>query len=92
MGFFKVVVGSFNETRRRTPRRPAWIKTDTKNGQSQKSAEAWGREAAARLFSGPQTPNAIFCGNDQIAGGACDALREIGLVVPANVAIVGSGT
>lgn len=84
-----VVIGSFNGSRRRTPRRPVWIKTDTKHGQSQKSAEALGREAAARLFSGPQTPNAIFCGNDQIAGGACNTLREIGLVVPADVAIVG---
>ncbi|OWK18928.1 hypothetical protein AJ88_46505 [Mesorhizobium amorphae CCBAU 01583] len=34
------MVGSFNESRRRTPRRPVWIKTDTKNGQNQKSAEA----------------------------------------------------
>ncbi|GLS35471.1 hypothetical protein GCM10010869_10590 [Mesorhizobium tianshanense] len=48
-----------------------------------------GRDAAARLFSGPQTPTAIFCGNDQIAGGAFDTLREIGLVGPAVVAIVG---
>ncbi|MET2831317.1 substrate-binding domain-containing protein [Mesorhizobium shangrilense] len=84
-----VVVGSFNGSRRRTPRRPVWIKTNTKNGQSQKSAEALGRDAAARLFSGPQTPNAIFCGNDQITGGACNTLREIGLAIPADVAIVG---
>jgi LacI family transcriptional regulator len=52
-------------------------------------SEAWGREAAARLFSGPQTPDAIFCGNDQIARGACDTLREIGLAIPTDVAIVG---
>ncbi|MBM2715573.1 substrate-binding domain-containing protein [Mesorhizobium caraganae] len=84
-----IVVGSFNGSRRRTPRRPVWIKTDTKNGQNQKSAEALGRDAAARLFSRPQTPNAIFGGNDQIAGGACDTLREIGLAVPTDVAIVG---
>lgn len=52
-------------------------------------SEAWGREAAARLFSGAEAPDAIFCGNDQIARGACDTLREMDLAVPADVAIVG---
>ena len=52
-------------------------------------SEAWGREAIAKLFSVPQRPDAIFCGNDQIARGATDALREMGIAVPADVAIVG---
>lgn len=52
-------------------------------------SEAWGREAAARLFAGSQRPDAIFCGNDQIARGASDTLREMGLAVPADVALVG---
>ena len=52
-------------------------------------SEAWGREAVARLLSGKQRPDAIFCGNDQIARGASDTLREMGLAVPADVAIVG---
>jgi LacI family transcriptional regulator len=52
-------------------------------------SEVWGREAVARLFSGTQKPDAIFCGNDQIARGATDTLRETGLAVPADVAIVG---
>jgi LacI family transcriptional regulator len=53
-------------------------------------SEAWGREAAARLFDrGRQPPDAIFCGNDQIARGAGDILRERGIVVPDQVAIVG---
>jgi LacI family transcriptional regulator len=34
-------------------------------------------------------PDALFCGNDQIARGAVDALREMGLAVPADVAVVG---
>jgi LacI family transcriptional regulator len=53
-------------------------------------SEAWGREAVARLFqaSAPK-PDALFCGNDQIARGAADALREMGLAVPSDVAIVG---
>lgn len=53
-------------------------------------SEAWGREAIARLFNGSaEPPDALFCGNDQIARGAADALRERGLNVPGDVAIVG---
>jgi len=53
-------------------------------------SEAWGREAVARLFEGKgKHPDALFCGNDQIARGAADALRERGLSVPQDVAIVG---
>ena len=52
-------------------------------------SEAWGREAAARLIDGGQAFDAIFCGSDQIARGVIDALRERGLAVPADVAIVG---
>jgi LacI family transcriptional regulator len=53
-------------------------------------SEAWGREAVQRLFArkGPP-PDALFCGNDQIARGAIEGLREIGRSVPADVAIVG---
>ncbi len=53
-------------------------------------SEGWGREAVAQLLrgKGPQ-PDAIFCGNDQIARGAADALRERGIVVPDAVSIVG---
>ncbi|MEQ1956385.1 LacI family DNA-binding transcriptional regulator [Mesorhizobium sp. CN2-181] len=52
-------------------------------------SEAWGREAMAKLFATPRRPDAVFCGNDQIARGATDALREMGVGVPAEVAIVG---
>jgi len=53
-------------------------------------SEAWGRDAVARLFdSGATRPDALFCGNDQIARGAADALREKGVGVPSDVAIVG---
>ena len=53
-------------------------------------SEGWGREAVAELFrhrKGP--PDAIFCGNDQIARGVIDALRERGVAVPEAVAVVG---
>jgi LacI family transcriptional regulator len=53
-------------------------------------SEAWGRDAVAQLFKGRRLPpDAIFCGNDQIARGAADALRERGIVVPDAVSIVG---
>ena len=34
-------------------------------------------------------PTAIFCGNDQIAMGAYEALKELGLRIPEDVAVVG---
>jgi LacI family transcriptional regulator len=53
-------------------------------------SEAWGREAVARLFSSARGgPDALFCGNDQIARGAADELRERGIAVPDRVSIVG---
>lgn len=53
-------------------------------------SEGWGREAIAQLFRGRrQVPDAIFCGNDQIARGAADALRERAISVPDAVSIVG---
>jgi LacI family transcriptional regulator len=53
-------------------------------------SEEWGREAVARLFAkGRDVPDAIFCGNDQIARGVADSLRERGVGVPEEVSIVG---
>ncbi|MEP7240099.1 MAG: LacI family DNA-binding transcriptional regulator [Devosia sp.] len=53
-------------------------------------SEEWGRDAVGRLFDQQsQRPDAIFCGNDQIARGAVDALHERGISVPEAVAIVG---
>jgi LacI family transcriptional regulator len=53
-------------------------------------SEAWGREAAQSLMLRRRTaPDALFCGNDQIARGAIDALREMGFAVPDDVAVVG---
>ncbi|MGW7046543.1 LacI family DNA-binding transcriptional regulator [Streptomyces avermitilis] len=52
-------------------------------------SEAWGRRAAdAVLRTAPDT-DAFFCGNDQIARGVADALRERGVHVPGDVAVVG---
>lgn len=57
-----------------------------------KWTEASGREAVAALFDGVpggNRPDALFCGNDMIARGALDALRERNIRVPEEVAIVG---
>lgn len=56
---------------------------------SGKWSEAWGREAVDILFDRPQPPDGLFCGNDQIARGAAERLRERGVAVPSSVAIVG---
>jgi LacI family transcriptional regulator len=53
-------------------------------------SEEWGRAALGPLFKAKRrAPDAIFCGNDQIARGVCDGLRERGIAVPADVAVVG---
>ncbi len=55
-----------------------------------KWSETWGHEAVGMLVaSAAARPDAIFCGDDQIARGAADALREAGLTVPGDVAIIG---
>jgi len=53
-------------------------------------SEAHGFEAAHRLFAahGPH-PDAVFCGNDQIARGMIDAITIMGMRVPEDVAVVG---
>jgi LacI family transcriptional regulator len=50
--------------------------------------EAWGRAAVSQLLNGPH-PDAIVCGNDQIARGAADALREAGVNCPTDIALTG---
>jgi LacI family transcriptional regulator len=53
-------------------------------------SEVWGREAVAELFSNQtRKPDALFCGNDQIARGAAEGLRDLAIHVPRDVAIVG---
>ncbi len=52
-------------------------------------SEQWGREAVAELLNNKTPFDAVFCGNDQIARGCADALREAALKVPEDIAIVG---
>ncbi|QEL26472.1 LacI family transcriptional regulator [Bosea sp. F3-2] len=52
-------------------------------------SEHWGHQAVEALWSGAERPDGIFCGNDQIARGVVDALRERGVSVPGDVSVVG---
>lgn len=52
-------------------------------------SERWGRQAVAALLRRGASFDAVVCGSDQIARGACDALREAALSVPTDVAVVG---
>jgi LacI family transcriptional regulator len=53
----------------------------------------WWQESGAThtadLLALPDPPTAIFCGNDWMAMGAYDAVREAGLRIPDDMAIVG---
>ncbi|MFE0630777.1 LacI family DNA-binding transcriptional regulator [Streptomyces sp. NPDC058864] len=52
-------------------------------------SEGWGRAATVMLLDWHPEVDAIMCGNDQIARGAIDILRERGRVVPDDVAVMG---
>ncbi|MDQ8708318.1 LacI family DNA-binding transcriptional regulator [Streptomyces sp. LHD-70] len=47
----------------------------------------WGRAAAERIW--PARPDAVICGNDLIAVGAVQRLRQLGADVPGDVAVTG---
>ena len=51
--------------------------------------ERWGYEAASRLIEQDRQIDGIFAGNDQLARGVLDALREHNVRVPDDVAVVG---
>ena len=51
--------------------------------------EEWGRQATDGLLRAAPDLDAIFCGNDQIARGVADAVREAGKRVPEDIALVG---
>ncbi|GGO99299.1 hypothetical protein GCM10011612_16230 [Actinomyces gaoshouyii] len=48
-----------------------------------------GAVGAARLLDDPEPPTALFCANDQMAIGAMRVIRDRGLRIPQDVAIVG---
>ncbi len=48
-----------------------------------------GRDVMRFLLALPEPPTAVFCANDLMALGALDAARELGVSVPAELALVG---
>ncbi|WP_231494894.1 LacI family DNA-binding transcriptional regulator [Cellulomonas sp. KRMCY2] len=51
--------------------------------------EAWGRAATHTLLDQNPDVDAILCGSDQIARGVLDVLRDRGIDVPGQVAVMG---
>lgn len=51
--------------------------------------EQWGRVAAEMVLRRDPDVDAIFCGNDNIARGVCDTLRDRGVRIPQDVAVIG---
>jgi LacI family transcriptional regulator len=52
-------------------------------------SEQWGREAARIMLQSTPDVDGFFCGNDQIARGVSEALRQLGRTIPDDVAPVG---
>lgn len=48
-----------------------------------------GVEAGRKLMALQTPPTAVFCGNDEMAAGVCQAVREAGLEIGRDVSIVG---
>lgn len=52
-------------------------------------SEQWGRGGCQALLAQYPDIDALICGSDQVARGALDALRDLGRVVPDDVAVTG---
>lgn len=52
-------------------------------------SERWGRSACAMLLDQGTGADAVLCDSDQIARGALDALKERGVAVPRDMAVMG---
>ncbi|MFL5804050.1 MAG: LacI family DNA-binding transcriptional regulator [Roseiflexaceae bacterium] len=48
-----------------------------------------GYRCAVELMQLPERPTALFCYNDSMAMGAYDAVKQLGLTIPGDVAIIG---
>ncbi len=55
----------------------------------EKAGPDGGYHATRQLMQLPSPPTALFCFNDQTAWGAYEALRELGLKIPDDVAVMG---
>ncbi|MEO7673534.1 MAG: substrate-binding domain-containing protein [Pyrinomonadaceae bacterium] len=64
-------------------------RTETASDVPGYSTEKIGYEAMKRLLALPNRPTAVFARNDFTAVGAMTAIKEAGLTIPADIAIVG---
>lgn len=69
--------------------RDAGIKPDDNLEISGHATADGGYDAAAALLDVADPPTAIFCANDRMAMGAFDAIKERGLRIPHDVAVIG---
>ncbi|HVX46087.1 MAG TPA: LacI family DNA-binding transcriptional regulator [Mycobacteriales bacterium] len=51
--------------------------------------EVWGRQAATMLLDARREFDAVVCASDQIARGVLETLRDVGVAVPDEVAVIG---
>ena len=65
-----------------SPRTTSWSSDDS-------SPPTAATRPRARCWTSTDRPTAIFCGTDRMAMGAYDAIKERGLSIPADVAVVG---
>jgi LacI family transcriptional regulator len=52
-------------------------------------SEGWGRQAALQMVRSGTGVDGIICGNDQIARGVTESLRDSGVRVPQDVGVIG---
>ena len=57
--------------------------------QTAESIASGGYQATMALMSLPDPPTAIFCYNDRMALGAYNALRDLNLAIPDDIAVIG---
>lgn len=51
--------------------------------------EGWGRTATAQLLDAGVSFDAVLCGNDQLARGCIDVLKQRGMAIPGDVCVMG---
>jgi DNA-binding LacI/PurR family transcriptional regulator len=68
---------------RRIPCNPAWLRSGAAN------SEAEGYHVMKKWLREKNLPEAIVCGNDDLAFGALKALKEAGKCVPRDIAVIG---
>ncbi len=69
--------------------RQAGVAVDTELMRIGDWTAASGREHTLALMGLAHPPTAVFCANDQMAAGCYEALRRMGLDIPADVSVIG---